>query len=88
MKRCGGWVEWEDAENACNAIREFDEFIEKHNQALKVFCKHCKHFDVFMRCMHPNNLVDSWEMPDASTILEPSERNKHNDCSLFKRKGE
>jgi len=39
-------------------------------------------------CSSPQNISDSWYEPCEKYALSPQERNKHNDCSLFKRKGE
>ena len=95
---------WEQEKEADAQVREFDEFIEKHNQALKVFCKECEYLGRSYADIHEYshgygkkiytcsrsklNTKDTWYAPNVQYALKPSERNKHNDCSLFKRKGE
>ena len=97
LRSDGEWVKWEDAENACNSIREFDEFIEKHNKALKVFCRDCIHLgrswscghgngDEVQYCTSPLNKKETWYAPDVDYAQTPQERNKNNDCTLFERK--
>jgi len=77
----------------CTPCRDkgYKNLIIKSMQPSRVFCKECKHFDMYRFgltycCLHPNNISDLWLQPDNHSVVTPQERNKNNDCPLFERK--
>lgn len=57
----------------------------------KICCENCKWHDAYYwicgdienRCIHPNNMGDSFCSHDKMFLQEPSEINKDNDCEDY-----